>query len=96
MDQTITIPWWAVLFFTGIVLPWMLYLTRKDNLNTQGIALLKHSFEDIEQDIRDLRENFDKRMDKNDHRMERMEEKVEKIYDLLHAIKNNGRRGQSQ
>lgn len=89
MDETITIPWWAVLFFTGIVLPWMLYLTRQDNIKSQTMAIMNTVQENMEQDLKDIRGDLkDMREDFAD-RMDKMEGKVDQIYNILYNNRRN-------
>lgn len=81
MDQTIAIPFWALAFFTAILLPWMLYLTQKDNINSKAIAVMNANQNNISDDIKNLNDRLDK-----------MEDKLDKILD---EVRNRGtyRRG---
>lgn len=62
----------------------MLYLTRKDNVNTQAIAIMKSVQTNMEQDLRDIRQDIKEMRDEFAERMEKMDSKIDKIYDILH------------
>ena len=65
----------------AIVLPWMLYLTRKDNINSQAIAVINNTQQNINDDLKNL-----------SNRLEKLEDKIDKIYEMLHSRSNGGRR----
>lgn len=80
----ISLPAYVIIIYTVVFFSWMLYLTRREKTNTQDIALLKQSFQSIDDDLRAIRETFDDRMDA-------MDKKIDAIYKMLIEQSKGGR-----
>lgn len=83
LDKLVTLPWYVIAFYTIFIVGWILYLSRQEKSNSRDIALLKQSYQDIDEDIKGLRETINDRMDRQDRQIERMQDTIEKIYDML-------------
>lgn len=94
MDETVTVPIYAIAFVVGVVAPWMIWLTNKSNSNSQAIAVINANHSSIAQDLKSLSDRiddrlekienrFDVRLEKLENRFEKVEDKIEKIYTEL-------------
>jgi hypothetical protein len=76
MDQTVTVPIYAIIFFSAIVLPWMLYLHKKTTINSEGIAIINNNNQHMNEDIKGILS----RLDHSDARIEMILTKINEIY----------------
>lgn len=83
LDKLVTLPWYVIVFYTIFIISWITILARQEKVNTRDIALLKASYQDIDEDLKGLRETINDRMDRQDRQIDRLQDTIEKIYDLL-------------
>lgn len=89
LDKLVTLPWYVIAFYTMFIVGWILFLSKQEKSNSRDIALLKQSYQDIDEDIKGLRETINDRMDRQDHQIEKMQDKIDRIFEMLSSRRNN-------
>lgn len=80
MDETVTVPIYAIAFVGFIILPWMIHLHLKSNANSEANAVTKANIVNIKDDLHELSQRVDGGMSKIDGRIDKIEDKIDKIY----------------
>jgi hypothetical protein len=88
LDKLVTLPWYVIVFYTIFIISWITILARQEKANSRDIALLKASYQDIDEDIKSLRETINDRMDRQDHQIEKMQDKIDRIFEMV-SRRNN-------